>query len=179
VTPTIGGRLQTRLVMLSSVGLAWTLAVTPLLPRPGWASLALAYRVTMSTSIAMTIIGIAWEFVYHGLQQLRWDKDWPSGLALLTGVTEAVPVWLVLHALRLVPGDLGLSSPLLPLYAAQFGSAWLVVWLVLHGPIRVLAPRWRFEGGVFSRRPHDSVLTFIVSNTGLIFALATLWLAWR
>jgi hypothetical protein len=179
VTPTLGGRLQTRLVLLTTIGLAWSLAITPFLPRPPGASIAFAYRVTMATAVAMTVLGIGWERVYHALQQLRWDKDWPSIVALSTGVTEAILVWLVLHLLHLIPGAWGSTSPVLPLYVTHFGTTWLVVWLVINGPVRVVAPRWRFEGGAFSRRPHNAALTFVVSNIGTIFALGVLWLAWR
>ena len=100
-------------------------------------------------------------------------------MALSTGATEAILVWLVLHLLHLIPGVWGWSSPVLPLYATHFGTTWLVVWLVINGPIRVVVPRWRFEGGAFSRRPHNAALTFVVSNIGTIFALGVLWLAWR
>ena len=179
MTPTLAGRLQTRLVLLSSIGLLWTIAVSPFLPHPQHMLIRIVYQITLQTSIAMTILGIAWEFVYHGLQQLRWDKDWPSMLGLLTGAVEAVPVWLVLHALHLVPGDRGFSSPILPLYATHFGTTWLVVWLVGQGPIRVIQPRWRFEGGAFSRRPTDAIMAFIVTNIGMVFSLVLLWLAHR
>lgn len=179
MTPTLGGRMQTRLVLLSSIGLVLTLLVTPILPRPPHSSLRLAYQVTMETSIATILLGVLWEFVYHGLQQLRWDKDWPSLLGLVTVVTEGAAVWLVLHALRIVPGPWGFSSSIVPLFALQFATAWLAVWLFVQGPIRVVAPRWRFEGGSFSRRPPDAVLTFVVTNIGMVFALATLWLAYR
>lgn len=179
MTLTLGGRIQTRLVLLSSVGLVWTLAITPFLPRPAGTPARLAYQITLETSVAMTLLGIGWEFVYYGLQQLRWDKDWPSVLSLSAGAVEAVPVWLVLHALRIVPGDGGLSSPILPLYVTHFGTTWLLVWLVSQGPIRVVQPRWRFEGGSFSRRPPDAIIPFVVTNIGMAFALVALWLAWR
>jgi hypothetical protein len=179
VTPTLGGRLQTRLLLLTTIGLAWSLAITPFLPRPQGASIAFAYRVTMASAVAMTVIGIGWEVVYHQLQQLRWDKDWPSILALSTGISEAIPVWLVLHLLTVIPGVWGLSSPVLALFVWHFGTTWLVVWLVVNGPVRVFVPRWRFEGGAFGRRPHNAALTFVVSNIGTIFALGVLWLAWR
>lgn len=179
MTYTLGGRIQTRLVLLSSVGLTWTLAVSPLLPRPAGTPISLAYQVTLETSIAMTILGIGWEFAYHSLQQLRWDKDWPSLLGLSAGAVEAVAVWLVLHALRIVPGDGGLSSPILPLYATHFGTTWLLVWAVSQGPIKVVQPRWRFEGGSFSRRPPDSIIPFVVTNIGMAFALVILWLVWQ
>lgn len=179
MTPTLYGRLQTHLVLLSSVGVAWTLAITPLLPRPTGTGLGWAYRVTLETAITMTLLGIGWEMIYHGLQQLRWDKDWPSLLDLLVGVVEAIPVWLVLHAVGLISGSWGPSSRVLSLYATYFTSSWLIVWLVSQGPIRVVQLRWRFEGGCFSRRPADAIVPFIVTNIGMVFALAALWLTWQ
>lgn len=90
MTLTLRGWIQTRLVLLSSVGLIWTLAIAPFLPRPAGTPGRLAYQITLETSVAMTLLGIGWESVYYGLQQLRWDKDWPSVLSLLAGAVEAV-----------------------------------------------------------------------------------------
>jgi hypothetical protein len=178
MTMTLWGRIQTRLVLLSSVGLVWTLIICPFLPRPAGTPVSLAYQITLETSIATALLGIGWELVYHGLQQLRWDKDWPSVLSLLTGTVEAGLVWLVLHALRLVQGDGGPSSPILPLYVVHFSTTWVLVWLVSQGPLRVVQLRWRFEGGSFSRRPPDSIISFVVTNIGMAFALVILWLVW-
>lgn len=179
MTLTLVGRLQTRLVLLSSVGLLWTLIVSPLLPRPHGMARTLAYRITLETSIVMTVLGVFWEFVYHLLQQLRWDKDWPSILSLLAGLVEAAPVWLVLHLLHIVPGCGGFSSPIFPLFTIHFGTTWLVVWLASQGPLRVVQLRWRFEGGSFSKRPVDGLVPFVVTNIGMIIALFILWLLWH
>jgi hypothetical protein len=178
MTQTLGGRIQTRLVLLSSIGLIWTLAITPWLPRTPAISLRLAYRITLETSIAMTILGVLWEFIYHGLQQLRWDKDWPSFFALLAGVAEAIAVWQVLHGLHWLPGETGFSSSILPLYVIHFSTTWLVVWLVTQGPLRVVQLRWRFEGGSFSKRPPDALAPFVVTNFGMAIALVILWFVW-
>ena len=44
-----------------------------------------------------------WEFVYHFLQQFRWEKDWPSLFGLVTGVNEGALVW-VLASAGAIPG---------------------------------------------------------------------------
>jgi hypothetical protein len=40
----------------------------------------------------------------------------------------------------------------------------------------VIQPRWRFEGGAFSRRPTDAIVAFVVTNIGMAFSLVLLWL---
>jgi hypothetical protein len=172
MTMTLGGRLQTRLVLLSSAGLVWTFAVTSLLPRPEGVALRAAFRITLASSIAMTILGVAWELVYHALQQLRWDKDWPPLLGLATGAIEVVPIWLILRGLHILPDSC------VVLFASHFTTTWLLVWLIALGPLAVLAPRWRFEGGGFSRRPGDALVAFVVSNVGMVIALVILWAIW-
>lgn len=153
MTPQLLGRLQTRVIVTGLVGGLWALVVTPALPRPAWAgdrlSLSEMYRMTLSGLGLVIAVGLAWEVVYHGLQQLRREKDWPSLFALLTMANEGLSTWLVLHAIGVVPGPLGARSPFLWPYVAFFMSTWLVVWLFVQGPIRVIAPRWRYRGGRF------------------------------
>ena len=149
MTPTLVGRIQTRLVLLGTVGVVWTALITPLLPRPGWASLGMVYKITFEAIGYVAAGGIGWELVYHGLQQFRWDKDWPSLFGLLTAISEGAVVWVILHATHAIPGTWGASSPILKLFAIHFVTTWLLIWLTLHGPLRVIALRWRFEGGRF------------------------------
>lgn len=84
-------------------------------------------------------------------------------------------MWLVLRALRILPAD---SAPFLPLVAIHFGTTWILLWLVTIGPIAVVQPRWRFEGGTFSRRPTEALVPFVVTNFGMAFALVILWFVW-
>lgn len=153
MTPRLFGRLQTRVIVTVLVGGLWALVVTPALFRPTWdgdrLSLGSMYKMTLSGIGVVAVVGLVWELVYHGLQQLRRDKDWPSLFGLLTMVNEAVSTWLVLHAIGVVPGPLGRTSPFLGVYVAFFVTAWVVVWLFVQGPIRVVAPRWRYRGGRF------------------------------
>lgn len=147
MTPTLAGRLQTRLFLLATVGLLWTAAVTPLLARPAWASLSMAYHITFQAIGVVALLGLGWELAYHGLQQLRWDKDWPTALGLLTAINEGVLAWFTLHALNILPGTSGWSSPLLSLFLVHFGTTWFVLWAFMQGPLRVIHLRWRYEGG--------------------------------
>ncbi len=143
MTPTLLGRLQTRWVMVWTVGLVWLLLVGPFLPFAG--PVAGVYRTGLATLVVVAVVGTAWEFVYHALQQLRWDKDWPTLLGLVLGVTEGV----VAH--RIVSAGIPWSTPPVDAvpFAWQFGSVWIAIWLVTNGPIRILFPRWRFAGGRF------------------------------
>lgn len=147
MTPTLVGRMQTRLLLLSAVGLPWTVVITPLLPRPSFVSLGIIYRITLEGIAAVALVGLAWELAYHALQQLRFDKDWPSLFALATIVNESACTWLVLHGLHAIPGTTALSSPILEPFALHFASTWILVWLVTQGPLRVVVLRWRYEGG--------------------------------
>ena len=38
-------------------------------------------------------------------------------------------------------------QPSLKAFSIHFGSTWVIVWLFLNGPMRVVLLRWRFRGG--------------------------------
>lgn len=140
MVPILSGRLQTRLVVLGLVGLLWTLLVTPLLALGG--DLGATYRATLFGWAATLLLGLVlWEPLYHGLMQFRWEKDWPTLFLLLESVPEAALVGLLLWQF---------GPPATPgVFAAHFFSTWIVVFLVIVGPLRVPFIRWRFRGGRF------------------------------
>ena len=137
MTPTLLGRIQTRFLLLSTVGVLWTLFIVPFLPKGG-AGLGATYRATIIALIAVAVVGIGWELVYHGIQQYRWEKDWPILLGLLVGIPEGLLAFLLVDAL------VG-PSPLT--FFLHFFSTWIVVWIVANGPLRIFLLRWRFNGG--------------------------------
>lgn len=142
MTPTIGGRIQTRIFLIAVIGSLWTLIVGPFLP--GMASLPDVYAASFQVLGYVLVLGLLWEFVYHGLQQFRWEKDWPIIYSFFTGLNEGLLVWfLVVH--------LGMVTPALPTstFIAHFASTWLVTWLFVNGPIRIFFIRHRFMGGRF------------------------------
>ncbi len=138
MTPTFLGRIQTRLLLLATVGVVWTILVTPFLPAGG-APLGDVYTATFRALGIVALVGVLfWEPIYHGLQQLRWEKDWPTGLGLLTGLVEGVTTYLVLTASMDVPGAA---------FVIHFFTTWVLVWAALNGPLRIVLLRWRYRGG--------------------------------
>jgi len=138
MTPTLIGRWQTRIALLATIGVVWTVLITPLLPGNG-AALIDTYRLTLLALAINAVVGaVVWDPIYHGLQQFRYEKDWPSLFALLTGINEGVTTWFVLRRFGTVPT----SS-----FVVLFASTWLLIWLVVVGPIRVVLLRRRFRGG--------------------------------
>ena len=139
MTPTLSGRIQTRLLLLGTVGLLWTLIVVPVLPKGG-ATLAETYALTVLALIVVAVVGIGWELLYHGIQQYRWEKDWPILLGLLLGVPEGIVAFFVIVAL--VPDE-----PSVLTFLLHFATTWIVIWLFAIGPLRVFLLRWRYQGG--------------------------------
>lgn len=140
MTPTLIGRIQSRLIVVLIVGLTWTLFVTPLLPAGG-SSLAAVYAMTFRAVFITAILGaLLWEPLYHFLQQYRWEKDWPTGLGLITALPEGIVVLAVLEGSGPVPFGA---------FFWHFLTTWLLIWFVVNGPLRILLPRWRFRGGRF------------------------------
>lgn len=130
MTPTLSGRLQTRAALMILLAVPWTLVLAPVL--------GLSLGRSLLAMVLMGVLGLGWELGYHAVQQLRWDKDWPTLVALLAGVPEALLLWLLLGPLGLRPGG--------GAFATLVGTTWVLMWLVQQGPLRVIAPAWRFHG---------------------------------
>ncbi len=142
--PTLGGRIQTRIALLAIVGGLVTLIITPLLPLPAGLPLSDAYRDTFIILIAVAVIGIAWECLYHLLMQWRWEKDWPTFFGLITAVPEGLLIWVLLKE-KAIPGIVGTVPA--SAFIIDFVLVWVCVWLWANGPMRVINIRWRFHGG--------------------------------
>ncbi len=138
MTPTYLGRVQTRLFLLLVVAVPWTALIVPLLPGPTGPT----YRVAYAAVFCVGLFGIAWEALYHGLQQFRWDKDWPILLGLLVGINEGIAVYLALDAGFLAVGPINTTA-----FVIHFATVWTLLWLTANGPMRVVFIRWRFRGG--------------------------------
>ena len=143
MVPTLLGRIQTRLFLLATVGVIITLLVVPVLPGPS-GPLGDRYAGGFLVLVAVGVLGIVWELIYHFLMQFRWEKDWPTFFGLITAVNEGVLVWLLLE-LEAVPG---IDRPVpFSAFLLQFVTTWLVVWSTVNGPMRVPFVHWRFRGG--------------------------------
>lgn len=151
MTPTLFGRIQTRIVVLLTVGVLVTLLVTPVLPMDtsddlSWTeALAGSYQITFAALLIVLVAGVViWEPIYHLLQQFRWEKDWPTPFGLLTGINEGILAYLVLRAWG--PTPTGVAIPTIG-FVIDFTLVWLSTFLFVNGPARVVSIRWRFRGG--------------------------------
>jgi hypothetical protein len=141
VLPTLAGRLQTRVFLIAVVGGLWALVVGPLLPGDG--SVGEKYRMLYEILLIVVVLGVLWELVYHGLQQFRWEKDWPTLFGLLVGVPEGLVAFAVARV-GILPDVEHVS---VSAFLVGFGTTWLVTWLFVNGPMRILSVHWRFRGG--------------------------------
>lgn len=139
--PTLSGRLQTRIFAVLVFGGLWTLLITPLLP--GVTAGREAYGQTLGLLVALTAVGLVWELIYHFAQQFRWEKDWPTLFGLGTALNEGLLLWFLLRR-EWIPG---LDPVAISTFSVHFCSTWLVVWLMVNGPMRIPFVRWRFRGG--------------------------------
>jgi len=141
MVPTLVGRIQTRIFILAVVGSLLTLLVTPLLPLS--TELPEAYATTFAVLAAVLVLGLGWDLIYHGLQQFRWEKDWPMLFGLLTAVNEGVVVFLLAGA-DVIPG---LHPVAAGPFLIDFVVVWIGTWAFVNGPMRVPFLHWRFRGG--------------------------------
>lgn len=167
MTPVLLGRIQTRLFVLGTVGVLWTLIITPFLfistpdglkmvltidSMGGPSPLLQTYKLTFAALAITAVFGcIFWEPLYHFLMQFRWEKDWPALFHLLSGIPEGISTFLLLHVAVLNPfGDIGPDKeqyvPGLA-YTFLFASTWIITWLAANGPMKIFFIRWRFFGG--------------------------------
>lgn len=144
MTPTLIGRIQSRIILILLVGIPWTLLASPFLPGiPDGVPTSEVYKITFRALAIVIVVGVViWEPIYHFLQQFRWEKDWPTLFALLVVIPEAATTKFVLN--RLVDGTPPLSS-----FLWHFIPLWIFVWAMAIGPIKVFLIRYRFGGGRF------------------------------
>jgi hypothetical protein len=151
MTPTFLGRIQTRIFALVVIGVPATLLITLVLPAtlaPGKTrsdALGGLYSITFSALAIVLVVGVVlWEPIYHGLQQFRWEKDWPTLFGLLTGINEGILTYVLLRAIGPTPSGVGVG---VGGFAVDFVFVWLTAFLFINGPMRVPFIRWRFRGG--------------------------------
>ena len=75
--------------------------------------------------------------------QFRWEKDWPTLFGLLLGIPEGIVAYAVARS-GVLAGVEDISGTA---FLVGFGTTWLVTWLFVNGPMRVLSVHWRFQGG--------------------------------
>ncbi|MCP2342290.1 hypothetical protein [Actinomadura rupiterrae] len=145
MTPTLFGRIQTRLFTLGTIGVVLTALIVPVLPGTT-GGLGATYKTAYLILLAVAVVGVGWELLYHLLMQFRWDKDWPTLFGLVTILNEGALMFLLLRA-GVVPGIGGKVA--VSTFVTMFVFVWMGVWLVANGPLRVPFVQWRLRGGRF------------------------------
>jgi len=138
MTPTLLGRWQTRILLLSTVGVLITLPFALGIISPGGGEYFLIL-------IYIAIFGIFWDIAYQYIQRYRWDCDWPAVLQLLAGIWEAVFVVAIATTIGL-PG-IPKEKFLLGSFFFHYSSVWLGVFVASQSLMRIFFPRSRFRGG--------------------------------
>ncbi|GGO90469.1 hypothetical protein GCM10011584_22310 [Nocardioides phosphati] len=131
MTPTLAGRVQTRLALALVPGVPVALAAAGLLDH-------LTLGRALIGLLVITVLGLVWDAAYQALQDRRWDRDWPPLLTLLSWVPEACASWLALNAL-------GSAAPR-GTHLVFFTLLWSAALLVRAAVLPVLLPHWRHEG---------------------------------
>ena len=144
--PGLPGRYQTRIFLVVVIGSLWTLIIAPFLPdNPNYPKQNFTdmYPATFLTLAIVLVLGlILWEWFWFILQLCRWEKDWPAMFFMLELIPEAILAWYVFKWI-------GPSSDVATLstYLWHIIPTWIIMWLFVLGPIKVLFIRWRFNGG--------------------------------
>ena len=135
MTPTLLGRWQTRLFLMSSVGLVITIPFAIFSRPPLTPFIVLGY---------VTLLGLGWDVLYQILQNRRWDRDWPPVFFCVGAIAEALFVWELLQFVGLpgVPPALTLLQ-----FGLHYTAVWLTVFSTMLGPLKLIFLGWRFRGG--------------------------------
>jgi hypothetical protein len=135
MTPILNGRWQTRIFLLGTLGVIVT------------AIFAFAYEDDTFWYVLGYVIlfGLGWDILYFGLQQFKWDRDWPPFAQWLAGAWEGLFIYLLIDNFGLP----GIDEGTVPLerFIYHYGSVWAITWIASQGPMRALFPFWRFHGG--------------------------------
>lgn len=150
--PSIGGRIQTRILLFVLIGIpvtalyAWILSLGGLRFGPTfW--LLLLFLATIN------LLGLILDRIYIAIQGLRWDRDWPFAYQLAFTVAEfAVVLWAASAGLiPWLPAEAFDDGPDRFRAFLHFLSVLVPSFLALLGPLQVLFIRWRFNAGRFGR----------------------------
>src|SRR5438128_12234481 len=127
MTPTLLGRWQIRLFLLSTVGLVISFLVGLINRNIGLPLLALCY---------VLVVGSILDVLYQYIQSFRWDCDWPSSFQVGAGALEGLLVWFLIEVF---------NHPQLPnvlaVFLCQYGSIWFIIFVLTQGPLRILWPK--------------------------------------
>jgi len=133
MTPTLLGRWQSRLFLMGTIGLAVTFFFMA----------ALQSVAPLLLLILVTLLGFGWDVLYTMMQKWRWDHDWPPTFQFGAAVWEMVVVAGLVYGANILPGP----DPNPTQFLLHYWSVWWAVFAGSQSLMRLIFPRWRYNGG--------------------------------
>ena len=145
MTPSLSGRIQTRLLLFLVLGLpitlfwSWYLAVRP-------ATLAATPFLVI---LSILIVGLLLDPIYIQSQRYRWDRDWPFAYQLASMIFEFLIVLLLIasNILPFLPSSLLAPPNALTNIVLHFTSVLVPSFLSLLGFVQIFFLRWKYDAG--------------------------------
>ncbi|HEX2911075.1 MAG TPA: hypothetical protein VH186_09725 [Chloroflexia bacterium] len=145
MTPTLAGRWQTRLFLNLTLGVVLSLLFMLIFGLFGRGASDPGFWKLLLLLAYVTGLGFIWDLIYTFFQSFRWDRDWPLSFVFVQGIIEGILVF-VLFVLNLLPGVAYQNEDWLR-FLLDYGSIWWITYWWLFGPMRIIFPQWRFNGG--------------------------------
>lgn len=149
MTPTLLGRLQTRLLLFVFIGLPVTFLYS-------WYVLGLdhpEFLVPFRVLFSIFLIGVLLDPIYIFIQGFRWDQDWPFAFQAFFSTVEFFIV-LGLSELSLFSFlEFSAFSSIERFYVflTHFGIVLFFSMIAVLGGLQIFLVRWRFKGGELGR----------------------------
>jgi hypothetical protein len=136
MTFTLFGRWQTRIFLISTVGVLVTVPFAAIVSYSPLTFLLILFY--------LTLLGLIWDGLYNFLQQFKWDRDWPGVFQLFAGIWEALFLITLIKSigLPLIPKTLAI-----PIFIVHYIFVWSAIYLSSQILMKLLFPHWRFRGG--------------------------------
>jgi hypothetical protein len=150
MTPILQGRWQTRTFVLWTIGLLVTYLVSVYYDARDAGSESLFDEVFLPVLFWIWLFGLGWDILYFGIQQFKWDRDWPPVFQWTAAAWEGLFVALMISYVGLPLINDGFEEnfgEFLDRYIVHYTLVWFFTFFWVQGPMRALFPLWRFHGG--------------------------------
>ena len=145
MTPTLMGRLQTRILLYIFLALPITACVSLYLDL-----LEIGRFWDPFVFItAMTVVGLILDPVYMQIQRFRWDNDWPFAFQFFFTILEFGITVGIMNAGLLDPFLVERIEASTAIF--HFSLVFIPSFLALLGGVQIFLVHWRFKGGELGR----------------------------
>lgn len=158
MTPTLLGRMQTRILLFLVIGLPITIIYAFWLAEASSVHTRDVFGLLFDIRpiqilCLLLVVGLCLDPLYFWLQTFRWDNDWPFSFQFIFSIVEFLIVLSVieLDLLPFMPARSIATSSEYFYVALHFGFVFIPSFLALLGLVQLFMIRWRFKGGEWGR----------------------------